>query len=310
MTSWDGRGLPPVAAARVARFQSSPLRTSLLSVPASVGLDSAGFDPVGEVMGCIVQQISWVGYAGCGAWTGPGASGWGAALDPRTMAVQPSTGSFYGYGPYVHAIETGYSTALGRMLMEASALGADGVVGVRLTDTHLDHARGTREFMAIGTAVRGRTRIRPKVPFTTDLPGTDVAKLLMSGWAPVALQVALEVAIRHDDYATRNQARSRLFNTANVEVAGYTELVQHTRSLARDKLARAVGRVGADGGVVSDMRLRIWEIEPSEGHIDHAAEATIVGTAIAAFGPLGTGRTAPPAPLTIMPTRGKQVPKK
>jgi hypothetical protein len=52
-----------------------------------------------------------------------------------------------------------------------------------------------------------------------------------------------------------------------------------------------LSRLGADGAVVSDIRLNIWEIEPSDGHVDHVAEATIVGTAIARFGRSG-------APLT------------
>ncbi|MDT7796939.1 MAG: hypothetical protein QOI78_372, partial [Actinomycetota bacterium] len=36
MPDWDGRGLPPVAQARVDRFAASGLKTSLLSVPGAV----------------------------------------------------------------------------------------------------------------------------------------------------------------------------------------------------------------------------------------------------------------------------------
>lgn len=303
MTSWDGRGLPPVAAARVARFASSSLRTSLLSVPASVSLDAVGFQPVGDVLGCIVEQISWAGYGGCGLgnWGG----GWGANTgwgDPRASTVQSSADSrFFGYGPYVQAVEHGYSTALRRMLDEAAALGADGIVGVRLTESHLDH--NAREFVALGTAVRGSGSVRPHRPFTTDLAGPDVAKLLSGGWCPVELQVAIEVALRHDDWRTRNQAG--MFFQGNVEVSGYTELVQQTRQLARNKLGRAIARSGAEGGVVSDMRLRIWEIEPSDNHRDHVAEATIVGTSIIAFDRHRTAASAAARPLTIMPMRPK-----
>jgi uncharacterized protein YbjQ (UPF0145 family) len=221
---------------------------------------------------------------------------------------------YSGYGPYVTAVDHGYSTAMHRLLLEADAVGADGVVGVQLSQTHLDHARGTREFMAIGTAVRataaggpnpasrtsGRTGGRPI--FTTDLAGTDVAKLLLNGWIPVALQVGLEVAIRHDDYVTRNQAMSNLFANRNVEVSGYTELVHHSRAMARDKLARAIASLGADGGIVSDMQLHIWEIEPSDGHRDHVAEAMIVGTAIASFRKHHPG----PKPLMMMSLKKAQ----
>src|SRR3979411_979611 len=70
MTTWDGKGLPPAAEARMRRFQASPVRTSLLSVPAAVSIDAVGLDPVGEVMGCIVEQIGWAGYGGCGYYGG------------------------------------------------------------------------------------------------------------------------------------------------------------------------------------------------------------------------------------------------
>ena len=54
MADWDGRGLPPVAAERVRRAAAGGPWTSLLTAPAAAGLQVAGFDPVGEVMGSIV----------------------------------------------------------------------------------------------------------------------------------------------------------------------------------------------------------------------------------------------------------------
>jgi uncharacterized protein YbjQ (UPF0145 family) len=284
---WDGRGLPPAAAARVERFGSAALRTSLLSVPAAVSIESVGFDTVGEVMGCQVQQIGWAGFAGCGMW----GAGYGYA--GPALQVQSSSYRFSGYGPYVQAVTGGYTTALHRMLLEASALNADGVVGVALSRKQLGGQ--ATEFVALGTAVRARSRIRPKVPFTTDLPGTDFAKLLMGGWTPVSLQLAMEIAIRHDDYRTQAQAGTTWWNSQNVEVSGYTELVQHTRALAREKFARNTASTGADGSVVSELSLRMWAIEPNEGHTDHVAEALITGTAIAHFG----RRPSSPASSTL-----------
>ncbi len=307
MTTWNGQGLPPVAEQRMARFSASPLRTSLLSVPAAVSLQSVGFEAVGEVMGCIVQQITWAGYGGCGLYMGPGGYGGGGFGGPvgivpgmgyATSSVQGSNSRFAGYGPYVRALTRGYETALGRLLMEATAMGADGVVGIRLTQTHL--GSNSHEFVALGTAVRGRSRLRPATPFTTDLSGADVAKLLLSGWVPAQLHYAVEVAIRHDDYRTRAQAGAGFWNNANVEVEGYTDLVQHTRSAARDLLTRKVGVTGANGSVISQMGLRIWALEIGEGHTDHVAEATFVGTSLAQF---DRRSTPTPAPLTMIPTR-------
>jgi hypothetical protein len=131
--------------------------------------------------------------------------------------------------------------------------------------------------LALGTAVRGRCQNRPQYPFTTELPGTDVAKLLLSGWTPVALKMGIEVAIRHDDWRTQSQAGSRFLNTANVEVTGYTDLVQQARATAREHLCTEIAAVGTDGAVVSDLSLRVWELEPAENHRDHVAEAVMTG---------------------------------
>jgi uncharacterized protein YbjQ (UPF0145 family) len=287
MTEWDGSGLPPAAAARMQRFQAHGVRTSLLDVPGVTSVSGVGLLPVGEVMGCMVQHIGWQGFGGCGYY-GPGA-GWGLGT------VTSGTNTRYaGYRPYVDALYRGYDTAIGRMVIEAQAMGADGVVGVRLTVEHL--GQDNREFVALGTAVRGQGAVHPPRPFVTDLPGADVAKLLHAGWVPVAIAIGIAVAVRHDDYATLSQARAWGQNT---EVSGYTELVQHVRADARHTFERHASRAGADGAVVSHMDLHIWEQEPSEGHRDHVAESTVFGTAIARF----SSGPAPTRALTVLPLR-------
>jgi uncharacterized protein YbjQ (UPF0145 family) len=287
MTEWDGRGLPPAAAARMQRFQADGVRTSLLDVPGVTSVSGVGLLPVGEVMGCMVQHIGWQGFGGCGYY-GPGA-GWGLGT------VTSGTNARYaGYRPYVDALYRGYDTAIARMVLEAQAMGADGVVGVRLTVEHL--GQDNREFVALGTAVRGQGGVHPPRPFVTDLPGADVAKLLHAGWVPAAIAIGIAVAVRHDDYATLSQARAWGQNT---EVSGYTELVQHVRADARHAFERHASRAGADGAVVSHMGLQIWEQEPAEGHRDHVAESTVFGTAIARFSS-GPARTRA---LTVLPLR-------
>jgi uncharacterized protein YbjQ (UPF0145 family) len=292
MTQWDGRGLPPAAAARMARFQHGGVRTSLLDVPGMASVTSVGLPPVGEVMGCMVEHIGWQGFAGCGYY-GPG-SGWGAGWGGAGTVTSGQGARYAGYAPYVDALYRGYDTALARMVLEAQAMGADGVVGVRLSVTHL--GQDNREFVALGTAVRSAGEAHPARPFVTDLPGADVAKLLQAGWVPVSIAFGISVAIRHDDYATLSQAGSW---SGNTEVAGYTQLVQHVRDDARDRFQQHAGRAGADGAIVSSMDLRIWEREPSEGHRDHVAESTVFGTTVARFsrGP------APTRALTILPLR-------
>jgi uncharacterized protein YbjQ (UPF0145 family) len=288
MTSWDGRGLPPAAAARIERAKATRLSTSLLSVPAAYSVESVGFEPVGEVMGCIVERISYAGYGATAGY------GYGASPGYSTPVIT-SASRYYGYGPFVKAMTNGWNTAMRRMQQEAQGLGADGVVGVALTQNHLDG--NTREFVAIGTAVRALTRRKYELaaPFTTDLSGADFAKLLLSGWMPVAVRIGYEVASRYDDYYTARQAGRSWQYRNNVEVSGYTQLVQKTREIAREKFARAIREAKADGGIVSHIGLQIWEGESS-----HTAEATIRGTAIAAF---RRSNASAPTPLTMIPTR-------
>jgi uncharacterized protein YbjQ (UPF0145 family) len=273
--AWDGRGLPPVARQRIARAAADGVRTSLLPTAGAVGLQAAGFDVVGEVLGTTVMQVSWAGFGGCG-WI-PGISGGlGGIFGPATVT---SGGSRWtGYAPYVDALNSGRDTAMGRMVQEATALGADGVVGVRLTDRRMEGNK--REFMALGTAVRSRGRQRPARPFTTDLGGQDVAKLLAAGWVPAGIAYGISVAVRHDDWRTQSQLSPF---SGNTEVAGYTELVNHVRHDARRGFAALAARIGGDSALLTDIRQHVWQYEAGENHIDHVAECVITGNAVARF---------------------------
>lgn len=293
--SWDGRGLPPVARQRIARAAADGVRTSLLPVNGAAGLETAGFEVVGEVLGTIVMQISWTGFGGCG-WSPPGIGlGYGyGGVGPGTV-VSSRANRWAGYAPYVQAITGGRDTAMNRMLAEAAALGADGVVGVALTDVRMEGNK--REFMALGTAVRSRGRQRPARPFSTDLSGQDVAKLLLAGWVPAGIAYGVSVAVRHDDW--RTQAQTRVW-AGNTEVSGYTELLTHVRADARREFARAASKQGGDSALMSSMNHHVWEFEPGENHRDHVAECVITGSAIARF---HDSAFKPDRSLTIMPLR-------
>lgn len=328
-TPWDGRGLPPAALARLERSRADQVGASFLPVAGAAGLAACGLTPVGEVMGCIVEHLGWQGFGcpyygygygyGAAGMRGPGGfgggmrgvrlgtpGGFGGPMLPGGIAgpmgggpPTVTSGEGYrwgGFAPYADALYRGYDTALDRMLQEAKALGADGVVGVRLTVEHM--GQGNREFVALGTAVRSLGRTHLDKPFATLLAGQDVTKLLASGWAPASIVIGLSVSVRHDDYRTQLQTGS--WNTANTEVEGYSELVTHARADARDQLEKRIARSGAEGAVIDDVSLRIHEVEPSENHRDHVAEAVVIGTAITRF---HRSRTAPTRSLSILPLR-------
>lgn len=262
MADWDGRGLPPVAKARVDRYSSSGLRTSLLSVPGAVGAEAAGFTPIGEVMGCVVERIGF--YAS-----------FGMTLDGQVR-------------PYRDALRRGYATALDRLRLEAEGIGADGVVGIALSAT--DVGENMREFVALGSAVRADARRRPGRLFTTQLAGQDVGKLMQAGWVPVTIATGIEVALTYSYYA---QQQTSVW-AGNTEVDDYTALVTRARSAARKELRRQVKASGADGAIVSDMSLAVWPF----GETAVGCVATVFGTAISQF---HKGRSAPTSALTMLP---------
>lgn len=272
-----------MAAQRIARAQASPVAGSLLSVPDAAALASVGFSPVGEVMGCVVQHTGWSGWGGCGYYYGSYAS-------PQTARVVLSSAGTAGLGPYVRALYEAWDKAISRMLAEASAIGADGVVGVSITERFIDV--NTREFLVVGTAVRGASRVRANRPFVTDLSGADTSKLLHAGWVPSGIAFGISIGTRHDDYRTMN--RTSIFS-GNAEIEAYTDLVHEVRSDARRQLSTRSRTHGGEAVIVSDMTLRIWETECSGGNQrDHSAESRIHGTVATKF-----ARTARPVSTTL-----------
>lgn len=262
MPKRDVRSRSPIGQARLDRFSVSGPKTSLLSVPGAVGAEAAGFTPVGDVMGSVVHQTGW---AGPSTW----------AADQIKLLAE--------------LLYRGYATALDRLEEEATALGADGVLGIEFTITSLDDV--AQEFVALGTAVRAATDRRPRRPFTTFLPGQDVGKLMQAGWVPVRVAVGVAGQAMFDKYHRPSQTRVW---AGNFEVDMPTKLVTDVRAAARAEFAREIGDCGADGGIVSDMNVQAWPVH------DYAVAgiATVIGTAIARF---HEGRTAPTSALKILP---------
>lgn len=302
MSDWDGRGLPPAAEARLRRGEAGGPGSSLLKISGQAALEGCGFSVAGEAMGCIVHHIGWQGFGGCGYYAGGFGQGGllgGLGSYSQGPVTSGQSAGYVGFGAYADAMYHGYDTALLRMLYECKALGADGVVGVRLQVTYLGD--GNREFLAYGTAVRAHSKARPASLFSTELEGHDVAKLLHGGWVPVSICVGISVAVRHDDWVTRNQASAW---SGNTEVGGYTELVNHVRADARHQFQRRCAAYGGDGAVMSSMSLNIWEQEVAENHRDHVALSTVTGTTISRF---HKQEHAVTSTLSILPMRDSQV---
>ncbi|MGW4525738.1 heavy metal-binding domain-containing protein [Amycolatopsis sp. NPDC004378] len=163
----------------------------------------------------------------------------------------------------------GYATALDRLRAEASALGADGVLAIACTATRVSAT--VREFVVLGTAVRARRGPRPARPFTTGLPGPDVAKLLLAGWVPVTVAIGIGGGEAYDLAMTDHPG---------TEAAAPTALVTRVRAAARAEFSSVVAASGAGGGLVSSTTLRAWAL----GRTGVAAVASVFGTAVARSG--------------------------
>jgi uncharacterized protein YbjQ (UPF0145 family) len=274
----------------MAEIRTSGTWGSALSIEEFAAIRSAGFEPVGQVLGAAVYNIGFSGGYNCpGAWSGFGSY----AQAYRSVTQVSGRGGYGSFGPLTQAMYDARHLAINRMVTECAELGGHGIVGVSLTIGSFP--AGGLEFKAIGTAVRSAGAPPLKQPFSSDLSGQDFAKLLSSGWVPAGLALGISVGARHDDWLTVGQTR---WGAGNAEVVGYTELVNDTRHDARQQLEKDVRRLGGEGVVVQRMDMRVHEREcPIQEHgKDHIVEATIVGTALVRFAAVAK----PPPPLAIL----------
>ena len=227
--------------------------TSDLSVKEFLLVRESGFECAGLVMG---SSIYHVGYQR-GAWT-------------QNQEMQVLTQALY----------SARELAMARMEEEATALGADGIIGVRLKVNR--HAWGEHllEFVAIGTAVFARDgnhgwRAPNGKPFTSDLSGQDFWMLLKSGFRPVSMVMGNCV------YHIAHQGLGGWLKTVgqNVEMPNFTQALYDARELAMERLQYEAQVDGASGVVGADI------FEWTHGGWDaHVIEFFAVGTSVLPMG--------------------------
>ena len=285
-----GQELPPAARERLAEQRQTHSWGSTLAVNEFAAISKVGFQPVGQVLGAAVYNIGDAGDEECPygvtvyrregtpTYRPPGGG-------PRLVQapVAPTGAAAIGSArPLVSVLYQARRAAIRRMTAECTALGALGVIGVRLEVGPFGDDEDILEFRALGTAIRAPGVASRAEPFASDLAGQDFTKLVGHGWIPVGLALGVAVGYRHDDWLTKGQTR---WTAGNVEVDGYTYLVRQMRTDARNELELDLVRMGADGVVVRELQTQITErkcpIVPFSR--DHVAQATIVGTAITQF---------------------------
>jgi len=172
-TELSAAGVPQDALRRLAELKPGTpgaIFTSDLSVNEFLLVREAGFRPLGLVLGSSIYHVG----VQFGRW------GKNQELDVLSQAMY-------------HAREL----AMGRMEAEADALGADGIVGVRLEVELKEFGADIAEFIAVGTAVKAEEgaggggvtawRNNKNQPFTSDLSGQDFWTLIRAGYAPLGM---------------------------------------------------------------------------------------------------------------------------
>jgi len=268
IASLERGGLPLRAQERLAQERGPDGRpkiwTSDLSVDELLASRSVGFEPVSQVFGSSIYRMAYQ----VGQWS------------------YNSTGEITSFS---QALYHARSLALGRLLEEATALGAHGVIGVRLEHKEYEWGANLLEFTAIGTAVRLRNWTgKLLMPFTSDLSGQEFLKVLHAGYVPVTLAMG---CVAYYIYTTWNDEYAKR-SWVNQEMTSYTQGVYRARHLAFSRLAEDARRVHADGVIGSDIHMKVEEVTASryrpysneaESIEDYIVEFFAFGTTVAAI---------------------------
>jgi uncharacterized protein YbjQ (UPF0145 family) len=260
-----GAWTPTAGQARLAEVSAGRCFTSDLSVNEFLLVREAGFEPLSMVVGSSMYHI------------GIQVQRWGQSQE---------------IGVLTQAMYNGREAAMQRLIAEAAAVGADGVVGVRLDLNMYQGGHEIMEFMAVGTAVRsvnhpGAYRAPSGAPFTSDLTGQDFYTLVRTGHIPVSLVVG--TCVYHVAHQSIMQTMRQVGQ--NVEMPQYTQAVYDARELAMGRMQAEAERDGGSGvvGVRLTHASHVWG--------EHAIEFFAIGTSIRD----GGATPEPPAPSLVLP---------
>ncbi|MFJ2823442.1 heavy metal-binding domain-containing protein [Streptomyces toxytricini] len=232
--------------------EKRPIFTSDLTVNEFLLVREAGFRPLGLVLGTSVYHVGLQ----IGRWS-------------KNQELTKLSQAMY----------EAREQAMSRMEAEASALGADGVVGVRLDIELREFGTDIVEFIAVGTAVKadgadpgpaGTWHNNKGKPFTSDLSGQEFWTLIRAGYAPLDLVMGSCV------YHVAHQRFTQVLGNAgrNVEIEPFTQALYDARELAMSRM-RAEGEALEAEGIVA-VRLQ----QHTHGWGGHTTEFFAVGTAV------------------------------
>lgn len=296
-----GGDLPEAAGRRL----SGGAWSSGLSVADFAACLDLGLQPVGLVQGYAVMQWGWYGAYGSPYGGGMG-GGMGAGMGAGWWRTRGRAGQYveewrcpHGFVGAEHRVyganfeqtwveeawARGWGLARGRMVEEATALGAHGVIGV--TDDVRPLVGGTTlEFRMSGTAVAVPGEAAPPAPFTTYLAGQRLAKLLEAGFVPVSVAATFAsvsmIGYCITQYQLAGTAAGNWSGGLSGGLGGVAPINQVNRAqLAARHVARERVRRQLGGDLLHGVALRQSEREMGEG--DLTVECLLRGNRVRRF---------------------------
>jgi len=284
--SADGTDLPEAA---VRRLESTAF-SSGLTVPDFAACLELGLQPVALVQGFCVMQWGWYGpgagfMRGMSPYVG-GPQSAGAYSETYRCPHVSISAEHRAWGqnleqPWVEsAWAQGYGTAYARMLEEATAHGAHGVVGVVDRVSNVTES-GTTEFHFLGTAVvvDGGPPPLGGAPWTTYLAGQRLTKSIEAGFMPVAVVAAL-ASVRVWAYCMTEYCME---GTLGWGVPAGPQLVEQVSRahMAVRQLARKHVRAQLAGDELHGARIDVVARQLSQG--DEVVDCTLRGNRVRRF---------------------------
>jgi len=222
--------------------------TSDFSVNEFLLVRKAGFEPVGLCVGSCIYHLGFQ------------MAGWTKSQEMTVLS---------------QAMYEARELAMSRMRTEAADMGADGVVGVRLTVKRMEWDTNVLEFVAIGTGIvhaKGHPGFKgPKgEPFTSDLSGQDFWTLLHAGYRP--LEMVMGSCVYHVAHQGVLKGLSNVGQ--NVELTNFSQALYDAREIAMERMQNEATVASAEGVVGVDLH------EGSHNWAPHIIEFFAVGTAV------------------------------
>jgi uncharacterized protein YbjQ (UPF0145 family) len=216
-----------------------------------------GLRPLAQVMGSSIYQM---GYQGLG---------WGAGSYAR--AYQAGGGVVAEMDTLSYAYNEARSRALVRLKHEATAVGADAVVGVDVRIQARDYgeaaASNVIEYSVVGTAVARKSdalrgpATQQRSPVLTELGVADYTKLVSAGIEPAGIVGASSAFFSTYSYAFGGGVfggSAMGMTQANFELTGFTQAIYAARAQAMGAIHQQAQQLGASGivGVRIDRDMR------------------------------------------------------